>query len=52
MVTKTVAIGLTGMAGTVQKTVITDLLGMARLMIGETERIGPGEGINPTMDAK
>ena len=42
--------GLTGVAGRVTKTGITDLLGVVRLKIGETERIGPEEGINPAMD--
>jgi len=50
MATTTGTMDLAAVAGRVTKTGITDLLGVVRLKIGETERIGPEEGINPAMD--
>ena len=50
MATTTGTMDLAAVAGRVTKTGITDLLGVVRLKIGEIERIGPEEGINPAMD--
>ena len=49
MATTTGTIELAAVAGRVTKIGITDLVGVVRLKIGETERIGPEEGINLAM---